>query len=167
MWVWLTWMNCLSLSLFLPLPSHLSLLPSCRGSENSTHSLSPFVASSLLYLLELSLHSRPSLPPAAAEFKVVQATHPLAPIQMGSFHWRPENVAKTVWRQVDLTGRKRLQSRNDESFSYWKDSTFGWQINKPSKNHNTRGREHFVIRTSNYVRMQMRKNINLRYNEND
>lgn len=73
--------------------------PSCRGSENGAHSLSPCMASSLLFLLELSLPLRPSLPPAAAEFRVVQATHPLAPKQMDSCHWRPENVATTIWRQ--------------------------------------------------------------------
>lgn len=91
--VWLTRMNCLS----LPLPSHSSLL--CWVSENGAHSLSPCMASSLLYLLQFSLPSRPSLPLAAADCKVVQAAHPLAPVQMGFCGSRPKNVTKSVWRQ--------------------------------------------------------------------
>lgn len=94
--VWPTRMICPSLSLS-SLTRYSS--PLCWGSENGTHSLSPCVASSLLYLLELSLPSHPSLLLAAAEFKVVQVAHPLAPVQMGSCCWPPKNVTKTVWRQ--------------------------------------------------------------------
>lgn len=162
--VWPTRMICPSLSLS-SLTRYSS--PLCWGSENGTHSLSPCVASSLLYLLELSLPSHPSLLLAAAEFKVVQVAHPLAPVQMGSCCWPPKNVTKTVWRQwlwqvAEGHSRVAVNPLVVGRIKLLADR----QMNKLPKNHNKLGREHFVI-TYNYARVIMRKDTTLRYNENE
>lgn len=114
--VWLTRMNCLSLPLSSH-SSHSSIL--CWDSENGAHSLSPCVASSLLYLLQFILPSRPSLPSAAAECEVVQVAHPLAPID-GFLRLTPRKCYKERLKAVASTGR-RLPSRCSESIGRRKD----------------------------------------------
>lgn len=133
-----TQMNCLS---FLLHSLHQSS-PLCWGAENGAHSLSPCVASSLLYLLELSLPSSPSLHSAAAECKVL-----------------------TVWRQWLwwVTGGYRRAAANP--LVVGKIKLLEARKNNPSTEQNIVGSGHVVIRICNRAIALMRKDASL--SEND